>query len=226
MARAAKAPTGFARCVTGFLTTYMVGERGLSRRTVCSYARTVAAFVHHVEGATGVGAERIGFGEFTAEAVLGFLDSLEASGCGPSTRNQRLAALKSLAGYAMRECPEFMLEGQRICALRTKSLRPIRQETRRDSGCAGDGPHGPNHDHGRPSHAAATPAHARPTQSHDLRVSYGEQGPQTHLGRHPQHQRGCAFARTPGGTPSNHGCARCPRSRRCCRSCWPSHEIV
>ena len=34
MARAAKAPTGFARCVTGFLTTYMVGERGLSRRTV------------------------------------------------------------------------------------------------------------------------------------------------------------------------------------------------
>lgn len=120
MARATKAPTGFARCVTGFLTTYMVGERGLSRRTVCSYARTVAAFVRHVEGATGVGAERIGFGEFTAEAVLGFLDSLEACGCGPSTRNQRLAALKSLAGYAMRECPEFMLEGQRICALRTK----------------------------------------------------------------------------------------------------------
>ena len=71
MARAAKAPTDFARCVTGFLTTYMVGERGLSRRTVCSYARTVAAFVRHVEGATGVGAERIGFGENTmASAVI------------------------------------------------------------------------------------------------------------------------------------------------------------
>ena len=106
--------------VTGFLTNYLVAERGCSQATVSSYARTVRSFLLHAESATGTSVERMSLSSFTADAVSSFLDAVEGSGCSASTRNQRLAALKSLARYAMREFPQFMAEGQRICAIRAK----------------------------------------------------------------------------------------------------------
>ncbi len=112
--------TDFGRCVTGFLTSHLVGERGMSPRTVGSYATTIRMFVRHLESSRGTAPERLTLGDFTASAVTGFLDECERSGCCPSTRNQRLAALKSLARYALREEPSFMLEGQRILAIRSK----------------------------------------------------------------------------------------------------------
>lgn len=113
-------PTDLAVGVTGFLTRYLVSERGCSPATVASYARTVRSFLLHAESATGTAVERMSLSAFSAYAVTSFLDAVEASGCSASTRNQRLAALKSLARYAMREFPQFMLEGQRICAIRSK----------------------------------------------------------------------------------------------------------
>ena len=117
------APTDLALGVTGFLTSYLVAERGCSPATVASYARTVRSFLLHVESATGTAIERMSLSAFTTDAVTSFLDAVEASGCSASTRNQRLAALKSLARYAMREFPQFMLEGQRICSIRAKRVR-------------------------------------------------------------------------------------------------------
>ena len=115
-------PTDLAVGVTGFLTAYLVAERGCSPATVASYARTVRSFLLHAESATGTAVERMCLSAFTADAVSSFLDAVEASGCSASTRNQRLAALKSLARYAMREFPQFMMEGQRICSIRAKRV--------------------------------------------------------------------------------------------------------
>jgi len=114
--------TDFGRCVTGFLTVYLVGERGMSDKTVKSYGLTVRAFVRHLESALGVRPESARLSDVTADVVRGFLDAVEASGCCASTRNQRLAAVKSLVRYAVREVPEFMLEGQRILAIPSKKV--------------------------------------------------------------------------------------------------------
>ena len=119
---AGKAPTDLALGVTGFLTRYLVAERGCSAATVASYARTIRSFLSHVESTSGTELERMSLSSFTAEAVTAYLDGVEGSGCSSSTRNQRLAALKSLARYAMREFPQFMVEGQRICSIRTKRV--------------------------------------------------------------------------------------------------------
>lgn len=115
-------PTDLAVGVTGFLTGYLVSERGCSPATVASYARTVRSFLLHAASATGTAIERLSLSHLTAEAVSSYLDGVEASGCSASTRNQRLAALKSLARYAMREFPQFMAEGQRICSIRAKRV--------------------------------------------------------------------------------------------------------
>ena len=53
------APTDLALGVTGFLTSYLVAERGCSPATVASYARTVRSFLLHAESATGTAVERM-----------------------------------------------------------------------------------------------------------------------------------------------------------------------
>lgn len=123
MAARTKGPTDLAASVTSFLTTYLVSERGCSQATVASYARTVRSFLLHVEGAAGTSVERLALTCFTAGTVLSFLDAAEEAGCSASTRNQRLAALKSLARFTMREFPQFMMEGQRICSIGAKKTR-------------------------------------------------------------------------------------------------------
>ena len=107
------APTDLALGVTGFLTSYLVAERGCSPATVASYARTVRSFLLHAESATGTAVERMSLSAFSADAVTSFLDSIDASGCSASTRNQRLAALSfscrapaqtSLLSYSKLKC--------------------------------------------------------------------------------------------------------------------------
>ncbi len=109
-------------CATGFLTTYLVGERGCSRLTVGSYARTLAGLFAHLSERGGVPVDRLALADLTAEGVRSYLDSVEASGCCASTRNLRLAAAKSFARYALRDRPAFMLEGERILAIRAKRV--------------------------------------------------------------------------------------------------------
>ena len=41
------------------------------------------------------------------KTIRAYLDNLEVNGCRPSTRNQRLAALKSFFHYLGKECPEY-----------------------------------------------------------------------------------------------------------------------
>ena len=115
-------PTDLAVSVTRFLTDYLVGERGSAQATVVSYSYAVTSYLNHVEATTGVGPDRVALADFTADSVRSFLDAVEASGCCASTRNQRLQALKSLAQYAMRENAAFLLEGQRICAIKSKKV--------------------------------------------------------------------------------------------------------
>lgn len=117
-----KGPTDLAECATGFLTTYLTDERGCSPLTVSSYARTLADLFAHVSAEGGVPVDALALKDLTAGGVRSFLDSVERSGCCASTRNLRLAAAKSFARYALRDHPAFMLEGERILAIRAKGV--------------------------------------------------------------------------------------------------------
>jgi len=66
------------------------------------------------------------------ELILAFLDHLESErGCTANTRNQRLAALRSLFKYIGRQTPELLLHVHRICAICMKATedKPIEHLT-------------------------------------------------------------------------------------------------
>lgn len=120
--------TDFARNVTGFLSRYLPGQRNVSTNTVTSYRDAFKLLLLFCETEKQLKADKIGLREVTAELVLEYLDWLErARHCRISTRNQRLAALKSFYHYVASMQPEHLFECQRILGIPMKRLarRPM-----------------------------------------------------------------------------------------------------
>jgi len=111
----------FAYQLNRFLTTYAVGQRNLSKNTVLAYRDTFSKFLQFFEE-QGIVSEKLDFPYITREKVEEFLTWLEESqGCGASTRNLRLAGLKSFFNYVKIVCPEqLLLCGQVLNDIHTK----------------------------------------------------------------------------------------------------------
>ncbi|RKX38014.1 MAG: integrase, partial [Verrucomicrobia bacterium] len=107
--------------VTRFFVSYLANERGASQNTIAAYSDTLRLLIKHLCEKHGKPPEKLGIEMLDPEAVLDFLDHLEhVRDNSPSTRNQRLAAIKSLLHYAARENPGSMLQNERIQAIRSK----------------------------------------------------------------------------------------------------------
>jgi integrase/recombinase XerD len=107
--------------ITRFFVSYLANERGVSQNTIESYSDTLRLFIKHLCKKHGKQPENLSLEMLDPEATLDFLDHLERDrNNSPSTRNQRLAALKSFLHYAARENPELMLPNERIQAIRSK----------------------------------------------------------------------------------------------------------
>lgn len=113
--------TSLSHLITGFFVSYLANERGASQNTIAAYSDTLRLFIKHLCGKHGKKPEQLGMKMLEPEAVLDFLDHLEHDrNNNQSTRNQRLAAIKSFLHYAARENPELMLPNERIQAIRSK----------------------------------------------------------------------------------------------------------
>ena len=106
---------------TRFFASHLANERGVSQNTIGSYSDTLRLLIKHLCKKHSKQPENLGVEMLDPEAVLDFLDHLEHDrNNSPSTRNQRLAAIKSFLHYAARENPELMLPNERIQAIRSK----------------------------------------------------------------------------------------------------------
>jgi len=115
--------TDFARSVTGFLSRYLPGQRNVSTNTIASYRDAFKLLLLFCQTEKQMKADRIRLGQITAELVLEYLAWLQrVRHCGISTRNQRLAALKSFYRYVVSVQPEHLLECQRILAIPMKKV--------------------------------------------------------------------------------------------------------
>jgi integrase/recombinase XerD len=107
--------------ITRFFVSYLANERGASKNTVAAYSDTLRLLIKHLCKKHGKQPEKLSLGMLDPEAILDFLDHLERDrNNSPSTRNQRLAAIKSFLHYAARENPESMLQNERVQAIRSK----------------------------------------------------------------------------------------------------------
>ena len=112
--------TDFAEHLATFLTMYLPGQRGLSPNTIMSYRDTFKQVLQYAESC-GIRPEKLTLAGFNADFIEAFLDWLEKErGCSRSTRNQRLAAVRSFARYVHSKRPEYLFESQKITGIRSK----------------------------------------------------------------------------------------------------------
>src|SRR5574344_2864838 len=105
-----KKPTDFTRLMTSYLCSYLPLQRNVSQNTITSYCDTFRLLLTFLRDEKAMNIERVRIRDFSPELVREYLSWLEHDrGCSISTRNQRLAALRSFFKYVSVETPENML---------------------------------------------------------------------------------------------------------------------
>ncbi len=101
--------------VQRFFEEHLPTERNLSRNTFLSYRDGLKLFLRHAAREVGGDPEHLDHAALDVAMVRSFLDHLERDrACGPRTRNQRLAAIKTFARYVASVAPEHLERCRRI----------------------------------------------------------------------------------------------------------------
>lgn len=96
----------FCDCVQDYFRTYLMRQRGYGANTIGSYRDTFRLLLAYM-GEAGLNVESLAMADVDRGLVTGFLCWLESSrGNSASTRNVRLAHIKSLASYIAAVSPE------------------------------------------------------------------------------------------------------------------------
>lgn len=109
----------FAYHVTNFLTIYLPRQRNASQNTILSYRDTFSVLLRFCQEERGIAPEKLRFDKMDAKLIQDFMLWLESSHeSSASTRNQRLAAIRSFFRYLQIEAPEHLLLSTSILAIK------------------------------------------------------------------------------------------------------------
>jgi site-specific recombinase XerD len=107
--------------VHDFFVDYLRQQKGLRQSSVRSYRDTLRLFLPFVANGTRRPISRLQLEELSLEQVLGFLRHMEQDRHNSiSTRNQRLAALRTFFEYLGRRSPEALHLCEQVAAIPTK----------------------------------------------------------------------------------------------------------
>ena len=120
-------PTTLGQLLHGFFEDYLPSQKGLQPTTIGNYRDALVLYLSFVARERRGKLTRLQPRDLTCESVIRFLRHLETQrGNSVATRNQRLAALRSLFEYAAARMPERLEEAQRLAAVPTKRMAPPR----------------------------------------------------------------------------------------------------
>jgi site-specific recombinase XerD len=107
----------------GFFTKRLVAQRRASHNTVASYRDTFRLLVAFAQQRTGKAPSELEIGDLDADLIGAFLDHLEVERHNSvRTRNNRLAAIRSLFAYAALRHPDHAELIQRVLAIPPKRV--------------------------------------------------------------------------------------------------------
>ena len=113
--------TPFATLVQEFFCNYLIAQRGVSGRTVCSYRDTFRLLLLYGQANTKKPPERLTLDDFDAPLVLKFLDHLEKERKNTArSRNNRLAAVRTFMRYVSLRDPTSLPIAHRVLAIPMK----------------------------------------------------------------------------------------------------------
>ena len=107
-----------------FFSHYLPVQKGLSPHTLAAYRDAVKLLLCYLADTLKIAVDALSVEAITAALVADFLDHLEQMrGCRTSTRNARLAAIRSLFAFIAREEPVLLPQCQAIRAIPLKRDR-------------------------------------------------------------------------------------------------------
>jgi integrase/recombinase XerD len=113
--------TAFPTLVQEFFCKYLIAQRGVSGRTVCSYRDTFKLLLRYCQEKTKKPPERLTLDDFDAPLVLQFLDHLEKERKNTArSRNNRLAAIRTFMRYVSLRDPTSLPLTHRVLAIPMK----------------------------------------------------------------------------------------------------------
>jgi Site-specific recombinase XerD len=113
--------TDFSKYVTDFFMKYLTHERGASNNTISSYRDTFILLSMFMEEKKCIKLSKLVLNDITQDVIIEFLNWLQTSrNCSASTRNQRLAVIRSFFSYIQYRNPEYMHECHRIMSIKLK----------------------------------------------------------------------------------------------------------
>ena len=111
----------FSHIVSAFFSSYLASERGLPVNTIASYSDVMKLLLNFACERFGVKPEMLRLEQLDRDLIVDFLDHLESDrGNTVSTRNQRLAAIKTFFHFLARNVPELMHLNATVQAIRQK----------------------------------------------------------------------------------------------------------
>jgi integrase/recombinase XerD len=113
--------SAFAPVLEAFFTERLMTQRRASPNTITAYRDTVKLLLRYACQRTGKLPSRLDFADLDAPLISGFLQHLETGrGNSVTTRNARLAAVRSLFSYAALKVPEHAALIARVLAIPSK----------------------------------------------------------------------------------------------------------
>lgn len=114
-------PTSFARYMSRYLTEYLPGVKGVSYNTIASKRDAYILLLKYLNEEKKLKPEAVDMPALTKETIVGYLNWLEISrNSSVSTRNIRLAAIKSLFSYIQTQTPDYIYQCQQILSIPRK----------------------------------------------------------------------------------------------------------
>ena len=107
-----------------FFEEYLPDVKGVSANTLRSYRYSFRLLFQFLYEKNGILPAKVDFSNLDGNTILSFLQWLEESReCSVSTRNQRLAAIRSFSSYASRHCFQSALAfGTAVASIPSKRV--------------------------------------------------------------------------------------------------------
>jgi len=113
--------TYFSKYLTDFMTKYLTSERGMRSNTISSYRDTFLLLIGWIEKVKQLKIEKLTLGNINREMIIDFLDWLQSERKNSdSTRNLRLAAIRTFYKYLKYIDIDHLYETQRILSIKNK----------------------------------------------------------------------------------------------------------
>ena len=113
-----KMTNDFPQLLSSFLLNELPIIHNQSKNTIASYRDAYVQLLKYIESEKGISSDKIRVTDLTVTAIEEFLKWLEVEkGNSISTRNQRLAAIRSLFHYIQKNAPEYMFQCHQIIGI-------------------------------------------------------------------------------------------------------------